>query len=114
MDRGLRAVVDHENMFVEEPSNLKLYITSIDLSGTNAAVTHASTGSILLRAGDIVTMQGLQTASLNRDWTVVGTPSDTTFFIAKSEHSVALTDLKTETGTATVHFVLDIHQVMIE
>ena len=58
-------------------------------------------------------MQGLETASLNQDWTVVGTPSDTTFSIAKSEHSITLTDLKTEAGTATVHFVLDISRVVI-
>ena len=50
---------------------------SITISGDVATATHAIVGKILLAKHDIITISGFESpySDLNRDWTVVGTPT---------------------------------------
>ena len=112
-DDSLSAIIEHDRTVINMANALQLYITSIDLSSSNAIVYHDNTGSVRLSPGDIVSIQGMVTAYLNQDWTVVGVNSDSAFTFAKSENSISSTGVKTEAGIATAKFVLTISQITI-
>ena len=60
-------------------------LVNIFVAGTVGTVTHSTIDPIKLVAGDSITINSLATSSFNKDWTVTGNPTLTTFTIDVTE-----------------------------